>query len=79
MSNRYTTDIGHDVFTMTAHDSNIQPKNRGGWVAVAGTVTVQNRNGTNVALGSLAVGTYIPFAINILRATGTTATVLGIR
>lgn len=51
------------------------------WVSGAGTVNVVGVGdvaNTGTALGSLAVGTIIPVRVRRVRATGTTATLIGL-
>ena len=74
----YSQDIGHDAFELTAHDTNAQPANRGGFVAADGDVVLINRAGETLPTMTLAAGTYIPWAIHILH-TDSTATVLGVK
>jgi len=71
-------------YLVTPHDTNELPSysGKGLWVVTGGTLTVvfAGDDATTGALnlGTVAAGAYIPFVCRIVKATGTTATVIAL-
>lgn len=65
--------------TVTPNDSTETIGIRGLYVSVGGTLSLVNRKDETVDFGTVVVGTVIPVQPKIIRATGTTATVIGLK
>lgn len=72
----YSQDIPHDWAEITPNNDTDLPPNRGIQVTAAGTVSILNKAGVAISLGSLPVGYLHIGRVRRVRATGTTATVI---
>lgn len=65
-----------DLIAVTPNDTTILQGIRALWVGGAGNVAVRTIQGTTVTISGIVAGTLIPIEVDIILATGTTATLI---
>jgi len=61
---------------VTTSDATIIPVTRGLYIGGAGAVAVRTESGDEVTLAAVPVGTVLPIAVDMVKATGTVATLI---
>jgi hypothetical protein len=66
----------YKAVAITTSDATVIPVTRGIYVGGAGNLTVRMEDGQTVLFTAVAVGVILPIAVDMVLATGTTATAL---